>query len=338
MIPRIIVIEDLFLAFYLSLLQPFLGGNGGGSAGGVLAEFALSFGFLLLLFVVARFGARFVGTLIGSEEDELLTVLFVGLAVLVAGFSEELGVSDAIGALMIGLVVSRTAFKDRVERLVSPMRDAFAAVFFVVFGLSIDVGAFGQVVVPVLAAVGLSVVLNAVAGIFAARIHGLNQRAAANVGLTVLGRGEFSLILASLAVASGLDERIGPFVALYVLVLAVLSPLLASRSGLLARMLPGRLFGGYSTYVGGHTMTTACSHLDQVRDVKPSSDGCEDCRRLGDYWVHLRECLVCGYVGCCDVSKNKHATQHYHEKGHPIVRSFEPGENWRWCYEDERLV
>jgi len=338
MILGIIVIEDLFLAFYLALLQPFLGGEGGGSAGGVLAEFAVSFGFLVLLFVVARFGARFVGSLIGSEEDELLTVLFVGLAVLVAGFSEELGVSDAIGALMIGLVVSRTAFKDRVERLVSPMRDAFAAVFFVVFGLSIDVGAFGRVFVPVLAAVGLSVVLNAVAGIFAARIHGLNQRAAANVGLTVLGRGEFSLILASLAVSSGLDDRIGPFVALYVLVLAVLSPVLATRSNLLARALPDRFFGGYSTYVQEHTMTTACSHLDQVTDVEPSSDGCEDCRRLGDDWVHLRECLVCGYVGCCDDSKNKHATQHYHESGHPIVRSFEPGENWRWCYEDERLV
>lgn len=331
----IIVIEDLFLAFYLALLQPFLGGAD--EPGRVVAEFALSFGFLLVLFAAARYGARLIGAIIGSEDDELLTVLFVGLAVLVAGLSEELGVSDAIGALMIGLVVSRTAYRDRVERLVSPMRDAFAAVFFVVFGLSINIGAFGQVIVPVLAAVCLTVVLNVAAGIVMARFYGFNQRAAANAATTLLGRGEFSLILATLALAAGLDAQIGAFVALYVLLLAVLSPLAASRSRLLARVLPARLFGGFR-YVREHTMATTCSHLSQIRNVEAVSDGCEDCRKLGDDWVHLRLCLSCGYVGCCDDSKNRHATQHHNVCRHPIIKSFEPDENWRWCYEDERLV
>lgn len=333
----IIVVEDLFLAFYLALLQPFLGGAE--SAGAALAEFALSFGFILLLFGVARYGARAVGKLIGSEEDELLTVLFVGLAVLVAGLSETAGVSDAIGALMVGLVVGQTAFKERVERLVLPLRDAFAALFFVVFGLSINVGAFGEVLVPVAAAVLLTTTLNIVAGVFAARTHGLNQRAAANAGLTLLGRGEFSLILAALALTAGLDARIGPFVALYVLILAVLSPLLAARSDLLARVIPDSLMGRSFRYVRVESMAVSCPHLDQVKEgVEPLSDVCEDCVRLGDTWVHLRTCMTCGYVGCCDDSKNRHARGHYEKAGHPIARSIEPDEDWRYCFEDERLV
>ena len=63
--------------------------------------------------------------------------------------------------------------------------------------------------------------------------------------------------------------------------------------------------------------------------------GCEECLASGDTWVHLRLCLECGHVGCCDSSKNKHATKHFHQTKHPIVRSFEPGEDWRWCYVDE---
>jgi uncharacterized UBP type Zn finger protein len=81
-----------------------------------------------------------------------------------------------------------------------------------------------------------------------------------------------------------------------------------------------------------------CSHTGQIRDVEPSAQGCEDCLRMGDTWMHLRECLICGHVGCCDQSPNHHATKHFHATGHPIIRSFEPGEDWRWCYIDEVLV
>ena len=83
-------------------------------------------------------------------------------------------------------------------------------------------------------------------------------------------------------------------------------------------------------------MADTCTHLDTVRDVTPSAQGCEDCLRTGDRWVHLRMCQSCGHVGCCDSSPNRHATAHYHaEPDHPIVRSFEPGEDWWWCYRDE---
>jgi CPA2 family monovalent cation:H+ antiporter-2 len=81
-----------------------------------------------------------------------------------------------------------------------------------------------------------------------------------------------------------------------------------------------------------------CTHLDRIVPVHPSARGCEECLRSGDQWVHLRICLTCGHVGCCDTSKNKHATGHYHATAHPIIRSLEPGEFWGWCYPDEMTL
>ena len=88
-------------------------------------------------------------------------------------------------------------------------------------------------------------------------------------------------------------------------------------------------------------MTTAikklaeCAHLDEIKLTKPTKHVCEDCVKIGDTWVHLRMCLTCGHVGCCDSSKNGHATKHFHAVGHPLIRSAEPGERWIWCYVDE---
>ena len=84
-------------------------------------------------------------------------------------------------------------------------------------------------------------------------------------------------------------------------------------------------------------MSELCTHLDQVtlRELPPSVDGCEDCLRDGDKWLQFRICLTCGHVGCCDASANRHARGHVARSGHPIVRSFEPGEDWSWCYLDE---
>ncbi len=80
---------------------------------------------------------------------------------------------------------------------------------------------------------------------------------------------------------------------------------------------------------------TKCTHLDQIKEITANSEGCADCVALGDAWVQLRMCRICGYVGCCDDSKNKHATQHFYETNHPIIKSLEPGEGWNWCYLDE---
>jgi len=80
-----------------------------------------------------------------------------------------------------------------------------------------------------------------------------------------------------------------------------------------------------------------CTHLGTIKLVKPSADGCEDCLRIGSRWVHLRLCLECGHVGCCDDSPNRHATKHFHATKHPIIKSFQPGESWKWCFVDELM-
>jgi uncharacterized UBP type Zn finger protein len=85
-------------------------------------------------------------------------------------------------------------------------------------------------------------------------------------------------------------------------------------------------------------MSKSCSHLKFVRTAKPNTDGCEECLAMGDTWVHLRLCRTCGHVGCCDDSKNTHATKHFHATRHPIMSSIEPGEDWSWCYVDEVVM
>ncbi len=82
-------------------------------------------------------------------------------------------------------------------------------------------------------------------------------------------------------------------------------------------------------------MASRCVHLNEIKNVEPSADGCEDCLKTGDFWVHLRLCETCGHVGCCDSSKNRHATKHFHSTNHAIVKSFEPGEDWGYCYVDD---
>jgi hypothetical protein len=81
-----------------------------------------------------------------------------------------------------------------------------------------------------------------------------------------------------------------------------------------------------------------CEHQNMIREVEAKGTGCEGCLPLGDRWVHLRLCLTCGHIGCCDSSPNKHARRHAEASLHPIVRSFEAGEDWRWCYEDEMYL
>jgi uncharacterized UBP type Zn finger protein len=85
-------------------------------------------------------------------------------------------------------------------------------------------------------------------------------------------------------------------------------------------------------------MASRCGHLDYIHDVAPSGNGCKECLEMGDSWVHLRMCQTCGHIGCCDSSKNKHATKHFRASLHPIIRSFEPGEDWFYCYVDDLVL
>ena len=86
-------------------------------------------------------------------------------------------------------------------------------------------------------------------------------------------------------------------------------------------------------------MATQCAHLREVTEAAPRTpDGCEECLASGGQWVHLRLCRICGHVGCCDNSPGKHATKHYHRTDHAIIASFEPGEDWGWCYVDKLFI
>ena len=241
----IIVLEDLFLALYLAALAPVLGTASG--TGEAVLLFLRALAFLIALALVARYGRAVVGRVVSAPDDELLVVLFVGFALLVAGVAYQLGVSDAIGAFMAGLVLSGTAVRKRVERLVLPLRDAFGALFFFHFGLIIDPGEIGKVALPAFAAVCTSLLLALVAAIGAARLNRLGRVQAANIAFAVVARGEFALILAVLATEAGLDQRLTPFVGVYVLALAVISPVLSMRSESLARLIPTRLLPTVAT-------------------------------------------------------------------------------------------
>ncbi|GAA1175250.1 cation:proton antiporter [Streptomyces hebeiensis] len=238
----IIVVEDIFLALYLAALQPIL--SGADSLSAALMDGGKAFGFLLLLALAARYGTRIVGRFIATRDDELLVISFLGIAVFVAGVSEWFGVADAIGAFMVGLMLGGTTSGDRIRKLVHPLRDAFGAIFFFAFGLSINPGDLPTVLWPVLVAAVITLVMNVAAGLSAAKIFGFGALPAANISTTLLARGEFALILATMAAGAGLDPRLAPFIAGYVLVLAVLGPLAAGRSHWLARILPGGKDGG----------------------------------------------------------------------------------------------
>lgn len=233
------VIEDLFLALYLAALAPVLGEAD--SITDAVVMFGRAFAFLVALALVARFGGRYVGRIIHAKDDELLVVLFVGLALFVAGVAARLGASTAIGAFLAGLILSETPGARRIERLVLPLRDAFAAVFFFAFGLTVDPAAMLDVIGYVIAAVVVTLALVIVSGSMAARLSGLDRSAAANVAFSVISRGEFALILVSLAAAARLDGRLGPFAAGYVFILAVTGPILAANSKRLMPLIPRAL-------------------------------------------------------------------------------------------------
>ena len=228
MILGVTVVEDLFIAIYLAIVSVVLSGQT--EIWPVVLQLGVAFLFVVVMFTIARWGGKYVSKLFRTKDDELFTILFFGLAVAFGGIGELLGVTDAIGAFLIGLVLGATKFRAKIEQLSLPMRDVFGAFFFLNFGLGLDPSLFGEVLLPVLAAVGMTVLLNIVAGQFVAWLNGLGAQAGINTTVILQNRGEFALILATLAMAAGLDPRLTPFAGLYVLIMSIMGPILASNS------------------------------------------------------------------------------------------------------------
>ncbi len=222
------VIGDVFIAVYLAVVSVVLSGQT--EFWPVVLQLVVAAAFLVAMFAVARWGGRFVSGFFRTRDDELFTILFFGLALLFAGIGELIGVTDAIGAFLIGLVLGATRFSGKVERISIPLRDVFAAFFFLNFGLALNIAQFGSVVWIVLIAIALTLVLNAASGQLIALFNRLDARAGINIAAVLMNRGEFTLILATLSLAAGLNEKLEPFAGLYVLIMAVLGPVLTANS------------------------------------------------------------------------------------------------------------
>jgi monovalent cation:H+ antiporter-2, CPA2 family len=224
-----ILFDDLFLAVFLSIMSGLLLG-GATSISGVLLSVAISMGYMLLFFVIARKGTPILNKLLKITSNEIFIIVVFALLFFIAGFSEKLHVAEAIGALLFGLALSETDHSKRIEHLVVPFRDFFGAIFFFSFGLSIDPLTLGDAAWMALGAVVLTILANVVAGMIAGRNAGLTHKASLNIGLTIMARGEFTIIVANLGIAASLLPILKPFSAMYVLILAILGPLLAKES------------------------------------------------------------------------------------------------------------
>ncbi|MFG3497143.1 cation:proton antiporter [Streptomyces sp. NPDC047928] len=212
----VLVIEDLAMAVYLPLLTVLLAGAG--LAGGSIT-LLISLGTVgVILYVALRHG-RHISRAVSSENPEMLLLVVLGLTVLVAGLAQRLQVSAAVGAFLVGIALSGEV-AEGARRLLSPLRDLFAAVFFLFFGLSTAPGAIPPVLLPALLLALATAVTKILTGWYAARRSGIGPRGRLRAGGALVARGEFSIVIAGLAV--GAEPRIGPFATAYVLILVIL--------------------------------------------------------------------------------------------------------------------
>ncbi len=236
----ITMFEDIFLAVYLSLISGIVL-SGATSMGGVVSSGGIALGFIVGLIVIGRWATPLLNRVLSISSNELFVVVVFACLFLLAGLGETIHVAESIGALLLGLILGETEHSERMERLVVPFRDFFGAVFFFSFGLSIDPYTLGGAAWVAVGAAVLSLVGVIIAGFIVAWRAKLSPVGSLNTSFTLLARGEFSIIIVNLALAGGLMGVLQPFAALYVLILASASPLLAKESeriyGLFVRVL-----------------------------------------------------------------------------------------------------
>src|SRR5215510_6349408 len=239
MILGIIMFEDVFLAVYLSLVSGIVL-SGATSVTGVLSSAGLALAFIIGLLGLGRVAKPLLDRAFRISSNEVFLLVLFACLFLLAGLGETIHVAEAIGALLLGLVLAETEHGERMAHLIVPFRDFFGALFFFGFGLTIDPFALGGAVLPVIGAVIVTLIGNVAAGLLAGKTAKLGAGPSLNVGLTIVSRGEFSIIMANLARNAGLLPVLQPFAALYVLILAVLGPLLTKESERLYELMQRR--------------------------------------------------------------------------------------------------
>ncbi|WTW99523.1 cation:proton antiporter [Streptomycetaceae bacterium NBC_01309] len=219
----ILVLEDLAMAVYLPIVTALLAGAGL-AAGSVTLAVSLSVAGLVL-FVAVRFG-RTISRFVSSDDPEKLLLVVLGLTLLVAGIAQQLQVSAAVGAFLVGIALSGEV-AEGAQTLLSPLRDLFAAVFFVFFGLHTNPADIPPVLVPALILAVVTAATKIATGYWAARRAGVSERGRWRTGGALVARGEFSVVIAGLAVTAGVQPDLGPLATAYVLILVVVGPLTA---------------------------------------------------------------------------------------------------------------
>lgn len=219
----ILVIEDLAMAFYLPVLSALV--IGAGIAEGAIALSIAVAAVLIILFIALRHG-RLISSLFSAKDSESLLLGVLGLTMLVAGLAAEVQVSSAVGAFLVGIALSGQVAHNAVQ-LLTPLRDLFAAIFFVFFGLSTDPLDLPPVLVPAALLAILTIGTKTLTGYLAARQAGIGIPGRWRTGLGLTPRGEFSIVIASLAVSAGVEPQLAPLATSYVLITVIAGPLLA---------------------------------------------------------------------------------------------------------------
>jgi CPA2 family monovalent cation:H+ antiporter-2 len=219
----ILVIEDLAMAFYLPVLSAVVIGASL-LQGSITVAVAIG-SVLLILFIAVRFGKR-ISRVFSAEHKESLVIGVMGLAMLIAGLAAAVQVSSAVGAFLVGIAISGQVAQNA-EKLLQPLRDLFAAIFFVFFGLSTDARDIPIVILPALALAVVTMSTKVATGYLAARRAGIGRPGRWRAGLALTPRGEFSIIIAAMAVSAGVNPLIGPVAATYMLITVIAGPILA---------------------------------------------------------------------------------------------------------------
>ncbi|MGO4732335.1 MULTISPECIES: cation:proton antiporter [unclassified Paenibacillus] len=224
-----IMFDDLFIAIHISILTGLVL-SGATSFLSVLLVSLSALLFIVLFLIIGRKSIKYIDKALNIKSSELFLLTVMTLLFLVAGFSETLHVAEAIGALMMGLVLGESRHVSRIEHQIMPFKDFFGAIFFFSFGLTIEPSSLGGAIGMTIIAVILTIASNYGAGMIAGRLAGMSPKASLNVGFTLVSRGEFSIIMANIGKAGGLMASIQSFAVLYVLILAVLGPILTKES------------------------------------------------------------------------------------------------------------